>query len=157
MAGVISSPHQDGYFIAQLVAHIFGIKRWILWRDTPQNCAAMRRTFLTGDGSDCYASTIEGLRLLTEVTFVEARDHLPWFVIPPGTFHAVITLEWSCHLTALFGHSTYFGQAMDLWSLLRIYPTTLEKICPTANLARQQQLWRWAIQPCSGALHARTL
>jgi hypothetical protein len=114
MPGAIADPHQDGYFAPHLIIHLGGIKRWFIWADTPENRAVMRRVNLTGLGSDCYASTLEGLKCLTNASVVEARAPLSYFIIPPGTFHAVVTIERAIHLTALFVHPKYFDQALSL-------------------------------------------
>jgi hypothetical protein len=63
---------------------------------------------------DCYTSTIEGLKALTNASIVEACEPLSYFITSPGSFHAVVTIKWSIHLAALFVHPMFFDQALSL-------------------------------------------
>lgn len=119
LPGAYSSQHQDCYISPMIEFHGFGSKLWLFWPLNSHNFRYMRHAFLSGFGSIMSGCILSALHHLTGLSYVFVQNPSTTFVVPPCTLHAVITIERSCHLSAVFSHFDYFDSAitlLDLWT-----------------------------------------
>lgn len=89
--GSLSHPHLDYYGAWVIIAHHVGTKLWITWPWTVRN--SIRHYYATREATggilECM-STMEGMEV-----FVVNEPRA--FVLPPFTYHAVLSLETAIH------------------------------------------------------------
>lgn len=118
MAGCYTDPHQDSYVTSQYIVHIGGAKIWFRWPMNEQNRSIALDSFLTGSGACTYGSIAHAIKVLDSMAVRLVRDPLDIIILHPGELHAVITLERSCHLGAVYVGHQYFESGMallDFW------------------------------------------
>ena len=114
MPGAYTELHQDCYVIPTYIIHVHGAKIWFLWPNNEKNRSHTVRLFLTGKGS-IFGGDITGcLQNLSDLTCIYTRQPLTSFIFPSSMFHAVISLERSCHVVANICRLDLFEDSMDL-------------------------------------------
>jgi hypothetical protein len=106
--GYFTDIHADGTALAQLIIHHEGEKIWLTWPATTENLQWFDHRFPSGAVGHVLA--MEALHKLKGLQVIHATSPC-CFVLPPFTFHCVITMKTSTHSGVYFAHKKHWSTA----------------------------------------------
>jgi hypothetical protein len=108
----------DFYIIPQCMIHLGGAKIWFIWPANEYNLKLSKEVFLTGFGSPSFSCILQAMSTFDSLSVRLVRNPESVFVVPAGAIHAILTLERSCHCSALLSLLDDFPTAikiMEFW------------------------------------------
>lgn len=92
--GSVTDIHHDFHGCATLIVPVQGHKLWLLWPSTPKNLA-LRMPEIGKINPEVF--TLKAIQQMEGLRLHHQKDDTQAFVMPPYTFHAVITFTLGVH------------------------------------------------------------